>query len=298
MKPWLKITLLACLPVLSHAHTMSPFLLPEVFDTKSSNVTFTSGITVEKFYAPSGNFKTSYVVTNPEGQNTAIEAAASLKRFNIAEFNLDKDGTYRIRTENAKGNPGKYALVDGRWLRVRPARPAAANAQTPPAAPTTRPAAPLTPTPVQQIPRMIAADQVPANATLLETNSHYIAESFVTKNKPSALPKVTNKGFEVQFLTHPNETYAGDSLKAKVLLNGKAVSDLEVDVFKGASSYEPNAKREQPHVKTNKNGEFEVKFDVPGIYLITTSYPEANPDNTKKPHADTYTYSLSVEVTE
>ena len=292
MNSWLKISLLACLPVLSHAHTMSPYLIPEVFDTKQSNVSFSSGITVEKFYVPSNNFKTSYVVTDPEGKDTAIQAAAVLKRFNVAEFNLDKEGTYRIRTQDAIGNPGKYALVDGRWLRVRPARPANAAA---PAAAMTRPAA--TPTPAQP-PRMIAADQVPANAQILETKNHYIAESFVTKSKPSDLAKPSNKGFEVQFISHPNQLFAGDSLKAKVLLNGKAISDLEVDVFKGASSYEPNANREQPHVKTNKNGEFEVKFATAGIYLITATYPEANPDNTKKPHADTYTYSVSVEVTE
>jgi len=36
MKHWFKIALLTSLPVLSHAHTMSPFLLPEVFDTKAA----------------------------------------------------------------------------------------------------------------------------------------------------------------------------------------------------------------------------------------------------------------------
>ena len=35
-----------------------------------------------------------------------------------------------------------------------------------------------------------------------------------------------------------------------------------------------------------------------GIYLITTAYPEASPDSTKQPAAQTYTYSVTVEVTE
>ena len=39
--------LLALLPTLSFAHTASPFLLPEVFDSKSDSVSFQSGITVE-----------------------------------------------------------------------------------------------------------------------------------------------------------------------------------------------------------------------------------------------------------
>lgn len=74
--------------------------------------------------------------------------------------------------------------------------------------------------------------------------------------------------------------------------------NLEIDVFKGASSYEPNAKCEQPHVKTNAKGEVEIKLDQAGIYLITTTYPEANENSTQKPGTKNFTYDLTVEVTE
>ena len=291
MKHWLKIALLSAVPVVSSAHTMSPFVLPEVFDTKSNNVSFQSGITVEKFYAPTLNFKTNYVITLPNGSTKAVSPAASLKRFNIAEFDLPEEGTYRIRTEGAEGNAGQYALVDGRWLRVRAARPMTAAQQNAPVANA------ATPAPAQP-PRMITANQVPANAQKLDVKNVYIAESFVTKNKPTAVPKINKQGFEVELLTHPNQLFVGESFKGRVLYNGKPVKDLEVDVFKGASTYEPNANREQPHVKTNKNGEFEVNFKDAGLYLITTAYPEVNSDNTKKPAPINYTYSLAVEVTE
>jgi hypothetical protein len=152
--------------------------------------------------------------------------------------------------------------------------------------------------PVNQPPRFVAEDQVPANAKTVQTTNTYIAESFVTKGKPSPIPQVENKGFEFKFLTHPNELFAGESLKAQVLMDGKAVPNLEVDVFKGASSYQPNAKRDQPHVKTNAKGEVEIKFSEAGIYLITAAYPEASTDNTKQPVTQTYTYSVTVEVTE
>ena len=292
MNHWLKIAFMAALPVVSHAHTMSPYLLPEVFDTNSNNVSFQSGITIEKFFVPSMNFKTSYVLTDPAGKDTALQATANLKRFNVGEIDLGPEGTYRLRTQDAIGNSGKYALVDGRWLRVRPVRPNMNNAPKPEAnkeAP--KPA-------VNQIPRMIAVDQVPANAQTLEVKNLLVAETYITKGKPSPISKVTNKGFEVKLNTHPNELYADDSLKAQVLYNGKAVPNLDIEIFKGASSYETNANREQPSVKTNKNGEFEVKFTQPGLYLITTSYPEANADNTKQPSSENITYSLSVEVTE
>jgi hypothetical protein len=297
MNNWLKIALVASLPVLANAHTASPFLLPDTFDATSSNVSFQSAITIEKFFAPSMNFKTTYVVTNPDGKTVPINPATSLKRFSIAEFDLPSEGTYRIRTQDATGNSTKYALVDGRWLRVRPVR----NPQNAPANPAPQKApeqakAP-TATPAQP-PRVIAADQVPEKAQIIEATNTFIAESFVTKGKPTAIPAVTNKGFEVKLISHPNELFSGESLKAQVLFNGKAVPDLEVDVFKGASTYEPNAKRELPHVVTNKKGEFEVKFDKAGIYLITASYPEANSDNTKKPNSENFTYGLTVEVAE
>ena len=295
MNNWLKIALLTSLPVLSHAHTMSPFLLPEVFDTKAAqSISFQSAITVEKFFVAGNNFKTTYIVTEPDGQQKPINAAASLKRFNVAEFDLPQEGTYRIRTQDALGNSGKYALVDGRWLRVRPVRapmqaPAAKSVET----------ASTQKVPVNnQPPRVIAADQVPANANILEVTNYFIAESYVTKGKPSALSAPSKKGFEFKLLTHPNELYAGESLKAQVLMNGKPVPNLEIDVFKGASSYEPNAKREQPHVKTNAKGEVDIKLDQAGIYLITTSYPEANEDATQKPATENFTYGLTVEVTE
>ena len=298
MNQWLKIALLSALPVVGSAHTISPFILPEVFDTSASqNVSFQSSLTLEKFFVPSINFKTNYLLTDPKGQQIKINPAAELKRFNVAEFDLPSEGTYRIRTDNALGNSSKYALIDGRWLRIRPVRQQNTNMQAPkpeqPKADAEK--KPVTP---PQPPRSVSADQVPANAQTLEVKNNIIAESFVTKGKPSPVPAITNKGFEVKFLTHPNELFVGESLKAQILLNGKAVPNLEVDVFKGASSYETSAQREQPHVKTNAKGEVEVKFEKPGIYLITTSYPEANPDNSKKPESEILTYGLTVEVAE
>lgn len=295
MRHLLTVALFSALPTFSFAHTASPFLLPEVFDSKADNVSFQSGITVEKFFVPSRNFKTDYQVTTPEGKTETIKAAAELKKFNIAEVNLTTDGTYRLRTQNATGNPTKYALIDGRWLRVRPQRPANANSM-PPQSNNAEQKAPQAP--ANQPPRFIAEDQIPANAKTAQTINTYIAESFITKGKPSTVPAVTNKGFEFKFITHPNELYAGESFKAQVLMDGKPVPNLEVDVFKGASSYQPNAKRDQPHVKTNAKGEVEVKFSEAGIYLITTAYPEANTDSTKQPIAQSYTYSVTVEVTE
>ena len=89
-----------------------------------------------------------------------------------------------------------------------------------------------------------------------------------------------------------------EALKAQILFNGKAVPNVEVDVFKGAGSLDAEKTKELPAVKSNAKGEIEVKFEKAGIYLITAAYPEANPDNTKKPQAESFTYGLTVEVAE
>lgn len=296
MNAWLKIALLSCLPLTTYAHTVSPYVLPEVFDTTSSNVSFQSAMTVEKFFIPTSNFKTSYLITEPNGVSQQIQPAASLKRFSIAETELKEPGTYRIRTQDAMANPTKYALVDGRWLRVRSA---AMNNNMPARAPMPATAADTAPKPATpMIPRFINEADLAKGAQTIEVKNHYIAETYVTRAKPSAIPQVSNKGFEVKLLSHPNEVYAGDTFKGQVLHHGKPVANLEVDVFKGASSYQANAKREQPHVKTNAKGEFSIQFEQPGIYLISTAYPEASSDNTKKPSTDNYTYGLTLEVVE
>lgn len=296
MRTWAILALCSTLPHLALAHTASPYLLPEYFDSKADTVSVQSAITVEKFFVPSRNFSTSYVLTTPQGQQQAVEAAASLKRFNVAEFDTSTDGTYRIRTDKAVGNTSKYALIDGRWLRVRQPRPQ----MTPPAADNTaaKPAEQRPAAPANQPPRFIAEDKVPAGAKTMEVVNTPIAETYLSKGKPSAVPAPTGKGFELKLLVHPNELYAGDTLKAQILMDGKPVPNLEIDVFKGASGYDRNAKREQPHVKTDANGEVAIKFDQSGIYLITTAYPEAAADNSKPPVSQTYTYGLTLEVAE
>jgi hypothetical protein len=290
------VLLCSVFPSLALAHTASPYLLPEAFDSKAETVSLQSAITVEKFFVPSRNFKTSYLLTAPNGDTQTIEAAAQLKRFSVAEVATPSEGTYRIRTTQAEGNTSKYALVDGRWLRVRQPRPA----MTPPAGDKAadKPAEQRPAAPANQPPRFITEDKLPAGAKTLDVVNTPIAESYISKGKPSAIAAPTGKGFEVKLLSHPNELYAGEALKAQVLFDGKPVPNLEVDVFKGASGYDRNAKREQPHVKTNRNGEIEVKFDQSGIYLITTAYPEAEADNSKPPVTQTYTYGLTLEVAE
>ncbi|MFT4021978.1 MAG: DUF4198 domain-containing protein, partial [Acinetobacter sp.] len=136
------------------AHTISPYILPDNFDIQTPSVSFQSAVTVEKFFVPNSNFKTSYVLTTPDGKTQNFNAAAELKRFNVAEIDTPIEGTYKIQTVNAIGNPARYALIDGRWLRVRPTLPSRPEGKN------TINGQPR-PTPPNQPPRFITADQIP-----------------------------------------------------------------------------------------------------------------------------------------
>lgn len=309
------LSLLLATPLTVLAHTASPYILPEVFDSKANSITWQSAITVEKFYVPARNFKTDYELTHPDGRKSSIAAAASLSRMNVAEAELPMDGTYRIRTINSVGNSADYAQLDGHWIRIRAPRPNNnMNSNTTEAKPNTQPAVASTTTDANQAktasskaitakapPRFLTPEQVPAGAKRMSSLNTPIAETFVSKAKPSALsqlPQPTGQGLELKLLSHPNQAFLGDDFKAQVLFNGQPVTDLDVDVFLGANAYDLNAKRELPHAKTDVKGELTVPLKSAGIYLISFAYPEAAASTTQAPAAQTYSYGLSFEVTE
>lgn len=287
----------------AQAHTVSPFIMPDSFVIKDAQTGIQSGITVEKFYVPSRNFKTSYQVTLPNGQQRMVEPAAALKKVSVAEFDTPVEGTYRIRTVNATGNESKYVKVDGRWLRVRPNRPAnmsiarqpgqgeprRENREATPASQAINPAA-------SQPPRMITEDKVPAGAPVMLVKSIPVAETFISKGKPTPVAAPAKQGFELVLSTHPNEIFAGDTIKGQVMVDGKPIPNLEVEVFKGANAYDHDAKRDMPHIKTDAQGFFSTTLPTAGVYLITTAYPGNNPDATQKPADKTYQYGLTLEV--
>lgn len=293
--------LMVMCPVWAMAHTASAYILPESFDSKAETATMISAITVEKFFVPSRNFNTSYQVRMPSGQTKTLEPAASFKRMSVAEVALPEEGTYHIRTQNAEANKSKYALIDGQWRRIRPNRPANMAAQPAKAEPSkemaqNQNASKDTKEAPKQPPRAIAEDQIPAGARIIETSNLPIAESFITKGKPTPLAALSNKGLEIKWITHPSEVYVGEGVQVQVLMDGKPVSGLEVDVFKGASGYERDAKREQPAVKTDDQGMAKIDIANGGIYLITTQYPVASEDLSVQPPAQSYTYSATFEA--
>ncbi len=298
--------------LLSHvAVAASPFLLPEQFDIdlRTARIAIQSGIAGDNFFVSNRNFKTDYQIQSPDGDNKTLPATASLTKFNVVEADVGQPGTYRLQTTNSAPLPTRYALIDGQWLRVMMPRPGAdktagdkgQHEQAKPTAGGEKSAvgagnAPqkdgAAPKPVT----MIRAEQLPADAKIVVSNTVNTALTYMTKGAPTPLPAFTGQGFEVRPLTHPSEAYVTDGFRFAVQQDGKPVSGLSFNVSRGASGYDKDAKRERPPVVTDGQGVAKVSFDQPGVYLISTSYPTANPDRSIQPPAEVVSFGLTIEV--
>ncbi len=293
------------------AYAASPFLLPDQFDidARTNSIAIQSGIAGDKFFVSSRNFKTDYQIQSPDGATSALTATATLTKFNVVETDVSKSGTYRIQTSNTALLPTRYAQIDGQWLRVMPPRPMADKPADKPAATqanpdkhaehnkppkdgvgTAKPDAPL------KAPTSIRAELLPSDAKVITSNTLNSAVAYMTKGAPTALADFSGKGFEVRPVTHPSEVYVTDGLRVAVRQDGKPVAGLTLNVTRGASGYDKDAKRERPNVVTDAQGIASVRFDEPGVYLISTLYPAANPDRSVQPATEVVNFGLTVEV--
>jgi uncharacterized GH25 family protein len=138
------------------------------------------------------------------------------------------------------------------------------------------------------------AANIPANAAKLEVEQmQRRVEAFVTVGSPSELKAVKGEGLELVPLQHPNDLYAKETTKFRLLLDGKPAKDLEVEVRAGGTRY-----RDTPgelSIKTDGNGEFAVTWPAPGLYWLDAGVADesANVPNVKKRRAS---YNATFEV--
>lgn len=283
--------LLGICPQLSHAHSASPYLLPEQFDIKNNTTSLQSAITIEKFYSPNRNYATRFFSTSPDGSQQEIKPVATLERFTLLDLITTQDGTYRIKTADEHSSVIDYAKVDDRWLRVRTERPAT---PTPAATMTEEKTAATPPRPR----RFVYADELPSNAQKSKTEVTQLAETYLSKNAPSAVVKATGKGLELIPITHPNEIFVGEGFEFIVHFDGKPLPKQELELYRGAGAYDQAKTQDLGHVYTDEQGRAKLDFqDTAGIYLLFTQYPPASNDASKQPPTRLYNYGLTLQAT-
>lgn len=189
------------------------------------------------------------VITAPDGSSQQPQNPATGKYRSVFDVELTQTGTWRIA--NVGGGLNASWKENGESKRWR------GNAAD-------------------------FATQVPKDAAeLTVSQSASRVETFVTNGNPNDTAlKLTGQGLEMQPITHPNDLFAGEEAKFRLLVDGKPAADIEIEVVRGETRYR-NA-QDEIKLKTDANGEFNVTWPEAGMYWLEagatdnkTSLPQA-----------------------
>lgn len=113
------------------------------------------------------------------------------------------------------------------------------------------------------------AKSVPANAQELTVSDAFSrVETMVTVGKPTN-SKLTGKGLEVEYVTHPNDLFAGEKSTFVFYQNGKPAPDVRVTVVRGGARYQD--KPLEIALQTDAQGKVIVDWKEPGMYWMNAS---------------------------
>lgn len=263
MKFWSALALVVLAPAAASAHRI--WLLPSA-TTLSGDAPWVSidgAVSSELFYFDHRALKLDDVqITDPDGAIIEKQHMVEGQQRSAFDFQLTKPGTYRV-SSIAGGVSASY-MLDGEQKRWRGKAEDIATA-------------------------------IPANATqvdIAETSRRI--DTFVTAGAPSpAAVKPTGKGLEIVFDTHPNDLYAGEIAKFRLLMNGKGVSDARIAVASGGGRY--NHAHSEMKITTGKKGAFEVTWPGPGMYWLNAELEDDKP-SIKKASKRSASYSVTLEV--
>ncbi|WP_372014750.1 DUF4198 domain-containing protein [Pseudoxanthomonas sp. 10H] len=189
------------------------------------------------------------VITAPDGSQVQPQNQASGKYRSVFDLQLAQQGTYRVAVVNS-GLSGSWE-ENGKPRRWR--------------------GTPAT-----------FATEVPKDAKNLQVSQSLgRVETFVTNGSPNDTAlKATGQGLELVPLTHPNDLFAGEAAKFRVLVDGKPAAGVEFEIVRGETRYR-NAQDEIKAV-TDANGEFSVTWPEAGMYWLEASRQD---DKTSLPQA-------------
>jgi uncharacterized GH25 family protein len=145
--------------------------------------------------------------------------------------------------------------------------------------------------------RGAAADMtanIPAGAAKLEVEQmQRRAEAFVTVGTPSPLKPAGGAGLELVPLQHPNDLYAGEPARFRLLLDGKPAAGVEVEIIAGGTRY--RASPEAIVARTDKDGVVNVTWPAAGLYWLDAAVADeaATVPGVKKRRA---AYNATLEV--
>ena len=116
-------------------------------------------------------------------------------------------------------------------------------------------------------------------------------ESYVTLGAPSdEVFEPSGSGLELTPITHPNDVFAGEKARFKLLLNGSPVSGMSVEVIRGGGRYRDRA--DPVETVTDSDGNFTLLLEQAGTYWLHASTEPMSLDS----RDEMYGYTLTLEV--
>ncbi|MBN8830892.1 MAG: DUF4198 domain-containing protein [Sphingomonadales bacterium] len=260
------------------------WLLPSatIFSGSSDWVTVDAAASNDLFFPdhrpmPTANIK----VWAPDGSEGKIANAATGSVRSTFDVQLDKPGTWKIGT--VQSGVGGSFKVDGVEYRL--------GGRRGPGGPG-GPGAPANP----NAPRFVSSvDEIPANATdiqIIESSGRN--EIFATAGEPTTTVfQPTNKGLEMQPITHPAELVQGEPAQFRFLVDGKPAPNLKVTIIPGGKRYRDGDGAFE--VTTGADGIARVDFPEAGMFWLNTSLADKSP-SAPKATGRRMSYTATLEV--
>ena len=241
----LALALAAALPMTATAH--KAWLQPSQTVIAGSNpwITVDAAVSNDLFYFNHVPLRTeNLAITAPDGSRAEAQNPATGKYRSVFDVELTQQGTYRIAVVNSGLSASwQEAGKPKRW------RGSAASFAT----------------------------EVPKDAVDLKvTQSVSRVETFVTNGSPNDTAlQPSNEGLELVAITHPNDLFAGEESRFRMLADGQPAAGIEFEITRGGTRYR-NA-QDEIVVTTDANGEFAVTWPQAGMYWLETSLQDDRP---------------------
>jgi uncharacterized GH25 family protein len=257
--PWPSLLIASTLlSAATQAHV--PYLAPESFEPIRGWVSLEASF-ADKFFLPEAKFDQSeFKVVTPAGKLEQPAEQQTVRSRIVLEHQLTQDGSYRFSSGVREGAVFRSWLQDGKTINSRDPK------QQPPAG-------------------------VPLTAHF---QSITLAETYVSKGKPTSTAlKPWGKGLELEFISHPNDLYINQPVKARLWFEGKPLANSEVQIHRAMGNAEPVTRK----VTSAASGAISFEVTDAATYLLLARHRAAAPAGAKAP-TYSYSYSAVVEITD
>ncbi|MDO4708739.1 MAG: DUF4198 domain-containing protein [Pseudomonadota bacterium] len=230
------LLLALALPFAAQAH--KAWLLPSqtVVSGNAPWVTVDAAVSNDLFHFNHVPLRTDgLIITAPDGTRAQAQNLATGKYRSVFDVELNQPGTWRVATVN----DGLIAFwkENGQNKRWR------GTAER-------------------------FAAEVPAGAQELRVSEGITRiETFITRGAPNDTAlKVSGRGLEMQPITHPNDLFAGEEARFRLLVDGQPAAGVALEIVRGETRYR-NA-QDEIRLKTDARGEFSITWPRAGMYWL------------------------------